>query len=251
MPCGNIPTGIFGMKSNRRSASTQIREDPSAFNYPTGLKSKFLEGLAGPELKSVLAAAKQRHYAVNSVITNAGEPGDYFFLLKTGCARYFSIAEDGQKILHLWFLPGEIFGLSALLEKPSNYLLSTEMVEDGCVLAWRRSNIRDILAHHPRLQDNALSIAANYLSWFEASHTALISHTARQRLARVLTTLARGIGHKVSGGTELHITNEELANTANVTLFTASRILSEWQRNGAVSKKRRSIVVRAPQRLFM
>jgi CRP-like cAMP-binding protein len=125
------------------------------------------------------------------------------------------------------------------------------MVEDGCVLVWRGSKMRDLLARYPRLHDNALILAGDYLSWFHASHMALISHTARQRLARVLTSLAHGIGHKVPGGIELDITNEELANAANVTPFTASRLLSEWQRNGAVSKGRGSIVLSAPQRLFL
>jgi CRP-like cAMP-binding protein len=213
------------------------------------LKSKFLDGLTAPEIKSVLAASEQRHYSTNAVITKAGYPADYLFLLKNGRARYFSITADGQKVLLLWFLPGEVFGLYSLIAEPSNYLVSTEMIEDGSVLAWPRSKILGILARYPKLQHNALSIAGNYLSWFEASHMALISHTARQRLARVLTSLAHGIGHEVSGGTEVGLTNEELANTANVSLFTASRILSEWQRNGAVTKKRGSIVLRAAKRL--
>jgi CRP-like cAMP-binding protein len=213
------------------------------------LKSKFLDGLTGPELDSVLAASEQRHYTTNSVITNAGDPANYFFLLKEGRARYFSITTEGQKVLLLWFSPGEVFGLYALIAEPSNYLVSTEMIEDGSVLAWPRGKIVDILTRYPKLQHNALSIAGDYLSWFEASHLALVSYTARQRLARVLTSLAHGIGHEVSGGTELGITNEELANTANVSLFTASRILSEWQRNGSVTKKRGSIVLRAPQGL--
>lgn len=213
------------------------------------MKSKFLDGLTGPELDSVLAASEQRHYTTNSVITNAGDPANYFFLLKEGRARYFSITTEGQKVLLLWFSPGEVFGLYALIAEPSNYLVSTEMIEDGSVLAWPRGKIVDILTRYPKLQHNALSIAGDYLSWFEASHLALVSYTARQRLARVLTSLAHGIGHEVSGGTELGITNEELANTANVSLFTASRILSEWQRNGSVTKKRGSIVLRAPQGL--
>jgi CRP-like cAMP-binding protein len=49
---------------------------------------------------------------------------------------------------------------------------------------------------------------------------------------------------------EFDITNEELANAANITLYTASRILSEWQRTGAISKRRGRIVVRSTERLF-
>jgi len=76
------------------------------------------------------------------------------------------------------------------------------------------------------LLENALSIASDYFTYYVATHVALTCHTARQRLAQVLVNLADGIGQQVPGGVQLDVTNEELANTANVTLFTASRLLS-------------------------
>ena len=50
---------------------------------------------------------------------------------------------------------------------------------------------------------------------------------------------------------EFDITNEELANAANITPYTASSILSEWQRTGAIRKHRGKIVVRSTERLFL
>ena len=41
------------------------------------------------------------------------------------------------------------------------------------------------------------------------------------------------------------ITNEELASAAAITLFAASRFMSEWQRSGAVVKTRGKILVRS------
>jgi len=43
-----------------------------------------------------------------------------------------------------------------------------------------------------------------------------------------LSSLASGIGRKCPDGIDLEITNEQLANTANITLFTTSRLMSEW-----------------------
>jgi len=218
---------------------------------PTASKSRFLQGLTRSEIDSVIASAKPRHLPANSIVTNQGDPADYFFLLTKGCARYFSITEKGEKVLLFWFVPGDIFGGAALLPQPSLYLLGTETVKESRVFVWHRSVLRDLVARYPVLQENALCIASDYLTWFHASHMALVSHNARERLARVLTTLAPGIGHKVDGGIALDITNEELANAANVTQFTASRLLSEWQRTGAISKGRGSLVLRAPQRLLL
>ena len=84
-------------------------------------------------------------------------------------------------------------------------------------------------------------------------HTAtfLTCHSARQRLAHLLVALARGIGQKVPDGVELDITNEELAYSANVTLFTVSRFVSQWQRQGFVRKGRGKILLRSPERLFV
>ena len=59
------------------------------------------------------------------------------------------------------------------------------------------------------------------------------------------------IGERVSGGVELDVTNEELANAANLTHFTASRLLSAWQRHNVVKKSRGKILLRHPARLFM
>jgi CRP-like cAMP-binding protein len=91
----------------------------------------------------------------------------------------------------------------------------------------------------------------DYLSWYIAAHAALCSESARQRLASVLLGYASRMGERVSGGVELDITNEELANAANITPYTASRILSEWQRTGAIRKQRGKIVVRSIERLFL
>jgi CRP-like cAMP-binding protein len=239
------------MTTNRWSTPAQVGVAFTASTLSADRKPRFLQGLTTPELELVMAAATPRRFAANSIVINQGDPADHFFLLTKGFARHFTITEEGRKVLLVWFSAGAVFGGSALLSEPSSYLVSTEMVKDSCAYVWRRRVIRDLVARYPSLLENALSIASDYITWFHASHLALISCTARQRLGRVLMSLAQGIGHQVPGGIELDITNEQLANAANVTPFTASRLLSEWQRDGAVTKSRGRVVVRAPQRLFL
>jgi CRP-like cAMP-binding protein len=79
----------------------------------------------------------------------------------------------------------------------------------------------------------------------------LVSQNARERLAHVLLGLAENIGEKVSGFIEVDVTNEELANSANITAYTASRMISSWERDGVIRKKRGKILVRSPKRLFL
>lgn len=213
------------------------------------LKPRFLEGLGQAELQVILAAAKRRPFIANSVVTNQGDSADYLFLLTKGRARFFFITEEGRKILLHWLVPGEVFGVLSLLSTPSTYLVSTEMVKDSWVLVWDRATIGSLADRYPRLLRNALSATSDYMTLYCATHVALTCDTAKQRLAHILVNLTRGIGRKVPGGIELDVTNEELANAANVTPFTASRLLSEWHRRGAVIKSRGRVLLLSPERI--
>lgn len=229
--------------------STTLASEPGA--GAAHLKSRFLDGLPPDDLKLVLAAARQRHFLPNSVVVNQGHPADHLFLLTRGRARFFFNTPEGKKMILLWLTPGEIFGGMALLSIPSPYLVSTETLKDSSTLVWDRATLRNLAVRYPRLLENALLIASDYMAWYLADHAALISQTARQRLARTLVCLAETIGNKSSEGFEFDATNEELAGAANVTPFTASRLLSEWQKNRAVIKRRGKILLRSPERLFL
>lgn len=223
---------------------------PSAAVVKLQMRSRFLGGLSPAVLECILAKATQRQYRAGTIVTNQQEPANHLFLLTKGRARYFFVTRDGQKLLLHWFGPGETFGGFALLANPSNYLASTEMLKDSCVLMWDRPTIRGLAEKYPRILENTLLTAADYLTLALAAHIALTCHDARERLAQVLINFARNFGEKVHNGIELEVTNEELAGAANLTLFTTSRLLGEWQRQGAILKSRGLVLLRYPERLF-
>jgi CRP-like cAMP-binding protein len=222
---------------------SRIHSSRTAASIPGYPKSPFFDGFSKIEIGSILAAAKYRHYPADAIILNQGDSADYLVLLAKGCARLFFTTEEGRKVLLRWLAPGELLGGAALLPAPASYLVSTEMVQDSSAFVWPRDSIRRLAAQRPRLLENALPFAWDHLTWFLAAHMALISNTARERLAHVLLSLAQGIGQRVRGGIQIEITNEQLANAANITPFTASRLLSEWQRKGAIKKHRRSLIL--------
>jgi CRP-like cAMP-binding protein len=215
------------------------------------ISPRFFEGLAAAEIKTIISAAREQRYLANSVIVNQGHPADHLFLLAGGRARFFYVGPDGRKVNLMWLPRGEIFGGAALLPRASEYLVSTETVQQSSVLVWDRITIRDLVKRYPRLVDNVLLVTFDYLLMYRGIHVSMTCHSARQRLAQVVANLANGFGRRVSGGIELDVRNEELANEANVTPFTTSRLLSEWQRLGIVRKSRGRILLRSPERLFI
>jgi CRP-like cAMP-binding protein len=244
------PDGVPGDRFTRvRRASDALLRSDVASLIPDRSTVRLLEGLSESEQNTILAAASYRRFSGHSVVASEGEPADQLFLVIRGSARYFVITPQGRKVYLLWLVPGEIFGGASLLAKASNFLVSTEIAKNSSVCVWERQTIRSLATRYPRLLENGLAIATDYLTWYLASHLGLLCHTARQRLANVLVSLANGLGRKCSDGIQLDITNEQLANTANITLFTASRLLSEWHRRGAVAKSRGRVVLCRPERL--
>ena len=178
---------------------------------PSGMKTRLFEGLAPRDLEAIRTAATERRYRASSVLINQGNPAEHLFLLTSGHARYFYNTKDGQKTLLLRITPGNILGVGAFLSRPFEYLLSTEAVKDSSFLGWDRATIRSLAASCPRLLENALFMASDYLAWYFADHVALVCDTAPERLAQVLIHLGGVLGQKVPGGIELDVTNEELA----------------------------------------
>ena len=217
---------------------------------PDGVQSRFFQGLGPRDLEVVLAAATHRQVFANSVVVTQDNPAEQIFLLTQGRARHFFMTEDGQKCLLHWLTPGDVFGAAAFTIEPRNYLLNTETVESSSVLVWDRETIRGIAAQHPQVAENMLLIAYEYMTWYIADHVSLTRNSASERLAQVLIRLSGVIGRTVPGGVEFDATNEELANAANITPFTASRLLNRWQRQRAVEKHRGKIVLRSPGRLL-
>jgi CRP-like cAMP-binding protein len=214
------------------------------------LAPKILDGLTPAESEAVLQSARLRRLRANSVITREGERADAMFLLLEGRARHFTETREGEKLVVDWIMPGNVMGIGALLKKRTPYLVSSETVGDSSFLMWEHGEILPIARRMPHLLENALAICGDYLARYRDLHIAVSYDTADKRVACALDKLAREIGHKVNGGVELKVSNEELANEASVTVFTVSRLLSDWKRKGLVAKGRGRIVVHSPVQLL-
>ena len=216
---------------------------------PRGFRSKLLDGLTPSELRAVLAAARKRRISPNQVLQHEGDPASHLCLLVTGLAAFYKTAPEGAKLLLRWITPGDAFGLAALQTQPQPYLTTVQTVQENSVLVWERVSTHALLSQVPRLRENAYAVASDYVARLTDLLVARATQTAQQRIARVLVESTHQAGCAGREGIELGLTNEQLAEMADVSPFTASRQLSEWQSQGILTKSRGKILLRAPKRL--
>jgi CRP-like cAMP-binding protein len=214
------------------------------------LAPRLLKGLSPSDLAAILGAATIRRFPARTVIARESHEAERAFLFLDGRGRTFTMTEKGEKVLLVWIFPGDPAGGRAIMSEPMKYMINTETVVDSTVLVWHRSALLPLTKLHPRLLENALLIASDYLETYRDLHLAASYDTAGKRVARALDRLVKDVGQRIEDGVEFNISNEDLANEANVTIFTVSRLLSEWRRKGLLLKSRGRVVVRSPEQLI-
>ncbi len=213
--------------------------------------SSFLTGLEQPATHAVLAAAGIRRIPAKHNIVTGGHRATHLFLVQRGQVHYYHLTEQGESVLLAWLVPGDVIGLVALLKSPSDYMATAEATSDCELLAWEHSVICKLVSRHPQLGENGLRIALGYLRNYVERHVGLATKTAEERLAETLVKLGERSGDVHPNGIEIHATNDQLGALADISPFTASRMLNNWVRAGVLSKGRGRVLLHAPEALMI
>jgi CRP-like cAMP-binding protein len=211
---------------------------------------RFFTGLEKNETNVILAAATRRKFKGGEIVARADEPASHLFLVRDGCVDYYVVTSDGREILLRRLVSGNIFGVGAFLSQPIGYVGTSKAVHNCEVFVWEHTVIRQLAKAYPLLGENALRTVLRYVALFAERHIALVTKPAHERLAFALTSLGSRTGHMVPTGVEINIKNVDLASLADVSFFTASRLLQEWERKGAVEKSRGKVLIRSPEKLL-
>ncbi|MFY9843916.1 MAG: Crp/Fnr family transcriptional regulator [Terriglobales bacterium] len=226
--------------------------DPrSSLTTTAAASSSFLTGIEQPALHAILAAGKVRRISAKRNITTGGHQASHLFLVRSGRVHYYHLTKQGESVLLAWMVPGDVIGLMALLKGPSAYMATAEAISDCELLVWERSVIRKLVSRHPALGENGLRLALGHLQKYVERHIGLVTKTAEERISETLLKLGEQAGEVHPDGIEIHATNDELGALADVSPFTASRVLNNWARAGVLSKGRGRVLLRAPEALMV
>lgn len=215
------------------------------------VKSKLLAGLDDTALRQVHHAAQVRGMPPHTNVTVTGGRPDNLFMLRAGRARCFIHTESGSEINLSWQVPGDIIGLVSLLADPPNYMASSATVTECEFLVWDQRTIRRLAKAYPQLIENGFRLAVHYVGTYMKRHANLMTKGRASRLAQVLLHLATDAGEVQRSGIVIDITNEHLSSLSDISSFTASRLLSRWQRDGKLIKERGRVTLLAPESLML
>lgn len=213
--------------------------------------STLLDGLEETEARAILNSADIVRSSAGQSIIRGGDYANRLFLIRAGKVHYYHLTKQGDSVLLAWLAPGDVIGLVAMLKRRSIYMANADGTSDCELLAWKHAIVCRLVSRHPVLAENGLQIALKYLRSYVRRHIGLVTKTAEERLAETLLQLVDRSGRIASGGVNIEATNDQLAGLADVSPFTASRVLSSWERAGILSKSRGRVLLKSPESLIM
>jgi CRP-like cAMP-binding protein len=139
-----------------------------------------------------------------------------------------------------------MFGALGAVREGATYPASAQALENSTALAVKSDYLRDLMKKRPYLSFDLMRLMTGYIQEMQERYRELATEKVERRIARSLLRLAAQMGTKMDRGIELTFTRQDLAEISGTTLYTVSRVLSEWERQGLVETGRERVLIRDP-----
>jgi CRP/FNR family transcriptional regulator, nitrogen oxide reductase regulator len=229
-----------------------MKESPRQpeIDYAAVAQTGLFKTLAARDLEAICREGRLRFVAKNAPFFLQGDPADRIYLLVTGQMKLTQTNPDGQQILMRAIGPYTLFGAVAMTQQET-YPVTAETLEDCYALAWTKPVMMALVGRFPQLAINAIQLMAQSTQEFQERFRQLATERVERRLAHTLLRLAGQTGKKIPEGVwiDLPLTRQDLAEMTGTTLFTVSRLLTQWEKQGLIIADRERIVIRYPHGL--
>jgi CRP-like cAMP-binding protein len=202
------------------------------------------------DLKLIAHHAMQRSIEEGEFFFFQGDPADYLYVLIAGRAKLTQMNSTGQQVNLRTINEWQMFGALGAVRENALYPASAQALEQCTALAIKSDYLHELMQTRPYLSFGLMKLMTGYIQEMQERYRELATEKVERRIARTLLRLTAQLGAKAADGSiELIFTRQDLAEMSGTTLFTASRVLSEWEKRGLVESGRERVVIRNPHGL--
>jgi len=176
-----------------------------------------------------------------------GDPARHLFILTSGRAKLMQTSAAGQQVNLRTINKWQLFGALGAVRAEATYPATAQALEASTALALESSFLHEMIETRPYLSFDLMQLMTGYIQEMQSRYRELATEKVERRIARALLRLTAQMGIKtLEGNIELTFSRQDLAEISGTTLFTVSRTLSEWERQGLVETGRERVVIRNP-----
>jgi CRP-like cAMP-binding protein len=204
----------------------------------------FFANLSAGDIEQVNRLFRDLGFSPGELIYLAGDPATQLHVVASGKVKLLRHTMRGQDVLLDILTPGEFFGTLSVLGDEI-FSDTAQAHTTACVLVISAADFREILHRFPSAAIAALEMVANRLKAAHDLVRQLSAHSVEQRIAAALLKLAHKLGERQPEGLliQLPLSRQDLAEMTGTTTETASRAISQFQKEGLIHTGRQWIAI--------
>ena len=214
-------------------------------------KCAFLQELSDDACAEFLAAGRLRQMPAGAFVFHQNEQGELFYILIEGKIRLSQLTPEGHQVIIHHVTPGEGLGIIIVLSHMA-YPVSAETLEECILLSWDTDTTRELMLKYPQLAINGLNMVAHHFVQISDRYRELATERVERRVAHALLRLVRQVGKKTADGIliDLPLSRQDLGEMTGTTLYSTSRILSQWEKEGWIRTGRTQVELLKPHQIM-
>jgi CRP-like cAMP-binding protein len=199
-------------------------------------------GISPGEYAGISAAARIKDFVRDEPLFFEGDPAHRVLLLISGFVKITKLGTSGSEVILRFGAPGDLLGAVGMFST-GRHCATAQAFRPCRVFIWEAPVFKALVERFPLLHQNMARIMGGDLLELEERFREVATERVGPRVARQLLRLMEQIGRPVSGGIEIGLSREDLAQMTGTTLFTVSRLLSAWEAEGMVRPRREAVTV--------
>ena len=209
------------------------------------LDTELFKGMDQSSVRDILKHAQSMKLNQKEMVFRQGHQARKTYLVGHGRLKLTQVNSLGEEIILHYVGSLELAAAMSCITG-REYPASAEVIQGGDAIYWERNDLTQLMLEYPKLSLNILEIVQNRFGDVQSRYMDLSTKRVEQRLARTIIRLLDRGGKKVDEGIliDFPITRQDLAEHAGTTLFSASRILSEWEKRNLVISTRKKILIK-------
>ena len=203
------------------------------------------------ELQFILKNSMIRTIEENEFFFFQGDTAQYLYILTSGQVKLMQSNPHGQQVNLRTIHPWQMFGALGAVRAAAAYPATAQALEDSSALAIQSEFLHKMLETSPHIAFDLMTLMTSYIQEMQARYRELATERVEQRVANALIRLAgqSGVRAEKEAGIELSFSRQDVAEMTGTTLYTVSRLLSEWDRQGIIETGRGRIKILKPHDL--
>lgn len=205
-------------------------------------RNSLFRGLPASTIERIAALATRRSYKSDAVVFLRGDPGDALYGVVKGRVRITASGPQGKEVFLNLMEPGDAFGEIALLDgEPRTASAITAAPTELIVI--QREQFLALVQHEPKLAVHLIELLCKRVRWTSEQMEDSSLLAAPARLAKRLLSLAAMPGAATHNGSQVKISQEQLAQFLGLSRQIVNKHLQTWKRKQWISLGRGRVVI--------